>query len=172
MMYINLNAMTMHWKVNRSRQILKMMASSSTTPPPLRSIRLHTTLNPIMRLIMLIPKPIPISIIEETASSEKHPFKKKIVTYKTKWIILWQKLPKSLWKISNRVALRTTYQFLYLIRWLGPLISLLLHSHQGCSFSYPQLSIVPIQDYKNWRQKNLSLITISMKNQWRCASRQ
>ena len=168
MMYINLNAMTMHWKVNRSRQILRMMASSLTMPLLLRSIRLHTTLNPIMRLIMLIPNPFPISKIEKTASLEKHPFRRKILRYQIKWIILWQKLPKSLWKISNR----TTYQFLYLIRWLGPLISLLLHSHQGCSFSYPQLSIVPIQDYKNWRQKNLSLITISMKNQWRCASRQ
>lgn len=171
-MCINLNVMTMHWKVNRSRQILRMMASSLTTPPLLRSIRLHTTLNPIMRLIMLIPNPFPISKIEKTASLEKHPFNRKILRYQIKWIILWQKLPKFLWKISNKVPLRTTYQFLYLIRWLGPLISLLLHSHQGCSFSYPQLSIVPIQDYKNWRQKNLSLITISMKNQWRCASRQ
>ena len=172
MMFINLNAMIMHWKVNRSRQILRMMASSSTTPPLLKSIRLHTTLNPIMRLIMLMPNSIPISIVEKTASSEKHPFRRKIVTCQTKWILLWLKLLKSLWRISNRVALRATYQFLYLIRWLGPLISLLLHSHQGCSFSYPQLSIVPIQDYKNWRQKNLNLITISMKNQWRCTSRQ
>jgi hypothetical protein len=134
-----------------------MMASSSTTPLPLRSIRLLTTLNPIMLLIMLIRRPITISTIEKTASLERLRYRKKNLTNLTKKIILWQKLLKFLWKNSNRVAHKTTYLFNYLIRWLSLLIFLLQHSPLGCSFHCPQLSTVLIQDYKNWRQKELSL---------------
>jgi len=126
-------------------------------PPPLRSIRLHTTLNPIMLLIMLNRRPRSISKIEKTASLERLRLRKKNLTNLTKKIILLQKLLKFLWHNSSWVAQKTTYLFNYLIRWLNLLIFLQQHSPQECSLNCHLLSIVLIQDHKNWQQKDLSL---------------
>lgn len=137
MIYISLNVMTMHWKTNNNRQTLKMMASLLTTPPLLRSIRLHTTLNPIMLLIMLILLLMEISKIEKTASLEKPRLRKKNPTNQTKLIILWQELLIFIWKTSNWVVHTTTYQVHHLIRWLDLLIFSLQHSPLECSCKCP-----------------------------------